>query len=443
MARSSQDNPTISPLELAPKSSGPEASEVKDEYIVMLNPSISAAVSRSKVTSFGETVSIAAKDEVLAHALSGSIDPLPNRRVDDLVSLEINDTYALNSFVVNTDSKTIDDLRCDPNVLIIESDQVVSKTRRRRPRRTTTTIKPTTQPASNLDCPVNCVRYDVTNVWGLDRVDQLTKNRDGYMTIKEPKEGVDIYVLDTGIDRNHPEFEGRAYHGTTTVYAPGSDSHDVDGHGTHVAATVAGKTYGIAKKARIFAVKVLGDNGGGTTSSILRGLQWVRQQTKRSSRRSVINMSLGGRGSKTEDAWVNALASENVPVVVAAGNSHRPASYYSPSRATGVFTVAASDWTDNLCSFSNYGKSVDIIAPGEQILSAIPGNRAVALSGTSMASPHVAGIVADYLSHYPDKSTAQVKSWLQENSIKSAVYLTKTENRYTVNYLAKALACDG
>eukprot|EP01120_Amphizonella_sp_Union-15-10_P006614 TRINITY_DN2154_c0_g1_i1.p1 TRINITY_DN2154_c0_g1~~TRINITY_DN2154_c0_g1_i1.p1 ORF type:complete len:426 (-),score=93.63 TRINITY_DN2154_c0_g1_i1:69-1238(-) len=226
-------------------------------------------------------------------------------------------------------------------------------------------------------------------------------------------DGVQAFVVDTGILITHAEFEGRAKWGTSLV--TGESNTDLNGHGTHVAGTVAGVTYGIAKKATVIAVKVLGQNGSGSTTGIVSGLEWVSKNAKPN--KDTCNMSLGGGASSALDNAVNNLAKSGIFTAVAAGNSNANACNYSPSRAADAFTVGSTSQgtgsTDPRSSFSNYGSCLNIFAPGEAITSAwIGSNTAIrTISGTSMASPHVCGVASLILGE-SSRTPAQVASQL-------------------------------
>ncbi|KAL1917842.1 uncharacterized protein VTP21DRAFT_3676 [Calcarisporiella thermophila] len=257
--------------------------------------------------------------------------------------------------------------------------------------------------------------------WGLARishrkVDSTTKSQYVY----DPKggEGVTAYVIDTGIYTRHPEFEGRASWGKT--FAPDGDS-DGNGHGTHVAGTIGSKTYGVAKKVKLIAVKVLDRNGSGSWSNVIAGVNWAADHAKANNPgKSVGNMSLGGGASQSVDDAVNKAVESGLHMAVAAGNDNSDACRYSPARASKVISVAASNSSDRKASFSNYGRCVHVIAPGEGIISTWNNGGTSTISGTSMASPHVAGLVAYFLTVQP-RDPISMRNYLKEIATKDAI----------------------
>lgn len=249
--------------------------------------------------------------------------------------------------------------------------------------------------------------------WGLDRIDQASLPLSNTYTYG-PSDGVHAYILDTGIRGTHTEFTGRMGNGYTSIN-DGNGTNDCHGHGTHVAGTVGGTVYGVAKGVKLYPVRVLGCSGSGSNSGVVAGMDWVQANAVRP---AVANMSLGGGASQATDDAVARMTNSGITVVVAAGNNNANACNYSPARAPSAITVGSTTNTDARSSFSNYGSCVDIYAPGSNILSASNGsNTATAtLSGTSMASPHVAGAAALYLKTNTGASPATVTSALVNNA---------------------------
>ncbi|GAB2820926.1 S8 family peptidase [Streptomyces daliensis] len=256
--------------------------------------------------------------------------------------------------------------------------------------------------------------------WGLDRIDQEKTAGDKKYTYPDSAgQGVTAYVIDTGVRISHEDFGGRAEYGFDAVDGD-DEADDGQGHGTHVAGTVAGKAHGVAKKAKIVAVRVLDDQGSGTTEQVVAGIDWV---TKHHKGPSVANMSLGGPKDEALDAAVEKSIKSGVTYAVAAGNEGADAGTSSPARLPAALTVAASDKKDKQAAFSNHGKLVDLYAPGVDIVSASnKGDDATeTLSGTSMASPHVAGAAAVYLGGHKEATPAQVAKGLTKGALTDAI----------------------
>ncbi|KAJ5345861.1 hypothetical protein N7452_003865 [Penicillium brevicompactum] len=277
---------------------------------------------------------------------------------------EIN---GLKGYSATFDEDTAKDIANDPAVKYIEPDMIVNAT-------------------------ANVVQSNVPS-WGLARISSKKSGATNYVYDSTAGQGVVIYGVDTGIDISHSDFGGRAKWGTNTV---DNSNTDGNGHGTHTASTAAGSQYGVAKKASLVAVKVLGADGSGTNSGVIAGMDWAVKDAKSRgvSGKSVMIMSLGGEFSKAmNDAAANVVRS-GIFLSVAAGNEAENASNSSPASASEVCTIAASTSTDGSASFTNFGSVVDLYAPGQSITAAYPGGGSKTLSGTSMAAPHAAGVAA-------------------------------------------------
>jgi len=235
--------------------------------------------------------------------------------------------------------------------------------------------------------------------WGLDRIDQQSLPLNSTYSYTSTGAGVDAYVIDTGILGTHKEFTGRLKPGYTAINDR-RGTVDCNGHGTHVAGTIGGTTYGVAKSVSLIPIRVLDCRGSGSNSGVIAGVEWAISHHQPGVK-AVANMSLGGGASPALDTAVNNLINDGVTVVVAAGNSKQDACNFSPARAPSAITVAASTSNDQFASYSNFGSCVDIIAPGSSITSAWIGKNNISIktiSGTSMAAPHVAGAKARELS---------------------------------------------
>ncbi|CAE6354456.1 unnamed protein product [Rhizoctonia solani] len=363
-------------LNLAPIVSHPSAEQaiIPNQYIVVLKPE-------------------ATLDDLNSHAMAVQSHDEASPLTDGPGLTHIFDGV-LKGVAGKFSDATLDKIRAMPEVEYVERDQVVYA------------IGEPAEHATQRGAP-----------WGLARISHRNKlgfsNFNQYIYDPNGGEGVDVYVIDTGINVDHDEFEGRAYWGHTV---PQNDE-DVDGngHGTHCAGTIASRKYGVAKKAHVHAVKVLGSNGSGSMADVVAGVTWASKQAqakaieaikelratgKTSHKGSVANMSLGGGKSPALDRAVNAAVKNGMHFAVAAGNDNKDACNYSPAAAELAVTVGASTLGDERAYFSNHGSCVDIFAPGLNILSTWIGSTTATntISGTSMASPHTAGLLAYYLS---------------------------------------------
>ncbi|PRY61079.1 S8 family serine peptidase [Glycomyces artemisiae] len=250
--------------------------------------------------------------------------------------------------------------------------------------------------------------------WGIDRIDQLDLPLDGSYEYLGDGTGVHAYIVDTGINASHSEFTGRVGAGYDFIQND-STPQDGNGHGTHVAGTVGGTTYGVAKNVTLHAVRVLDNSGSGTTAGVVNGINWVAANAVEP---AVANMSLGGGYSASLNNAVEAAVDAGVTFAVAAGNEDQDACNVSPASAPSAITVAASDDTDTRAYFSNFGSCVDVFAPGVDITSAWYSSNSATntISGTSMASPHVAGAAAVYLGLNPSATTDDVAAWITGNA---------------------------
>jgi subtilisin family serine protease len=268
--------------------------------------------------------------------------------------------------------------------------------------------------------------------WGLDRIDQRENTLSKSYAYNNTGAGVTVYIIDTGILTGHTEFGGRASIGTDKVNDGKATGGDCNGHGTHVAGTVGGATYGVAKGVKLVAVRVLDCAGSGTWSGVIAGMDWATANHVEGTP-AVANMSLGGGASSSVDDGVRRMIADGITTAVAAGNGNQGgrqqnACNYSPARVPDAITVGATTQSDTKTSWSNYGDCVDIFAPGYQITSSWYTSTTATntISGTSMASPHVAGVAALYLQSNSSASPTTVAAALSANATKGIV-----KNSYT------------
>jgi serine protease len=361
---------------------------LQGQYIVVLKDNAARIASEARPNALVSTV---ARQMAASH------------RMNVLKSFD----HALRGFVVNADDNALAKLLIDPRVAYVEEDQVMS---------------------------IDATQSGAT--WGLDRVDQRNLPLNGTYVYNRTASGVHAYIIDTGVLGTHSQFSGRMSNGYTAIN-DGRGTTDCNGHGTHVAGTVGGSTYGVAKGVTIHPVRVLGCNGSGTNSGVIAGMDWVAQNRVRP---AVANMSLGGGFSQATNDAVQRMVNAGVTVVVAAGNDNANACNYSPASAGSAVTVGSTTSSDARSSFSNFGSCLDIFAPGSSITSAWYTSTTATntISGTSMASPHVAGAAALYLATNTGASPATVVSALNSNSTANKVTSagTSSPNRllYTLNF---------
>ncbi|MGW1140704.1 S8 family peptidase [Streptomyces zhihengii] len=349
-----------------------------------LTPAVAAAESPAPLVGVAQAPAAQEIEGRYIVTLKADADPAGLLKARSLKARHVYEDV-INGFAADLTPAQLTRLRGDARVASIEEDQRIVST------------------ATQYNAP-----------WGLDRIDQRS-GRDGSYTYTRNSSGVTAYIIDTGIDTAHADFGGRA---RNVFDAFGGNGADCNGHGTHVAGTVGGTTYGVAKGVQLRGVRVLDCQGSGSYSGIIAGFDWVRQNAVKP---AVANASLGGGYSSAMNNAATALANSGVHLAVAAGNDNQPACNYSPASAAGTITAAASDSSDRKASFSNYGGCADIYAPGVSITSARAGGGSTSMSGTSMASPHVSGVAALYKATYGDASSATVNTWLINNATANVI----------------------
>ncbi|GHX85069.1 alkaline serine exoprotease A precursor [Vibrio cholerae] len=367
-----------SPQQLAPLMKAASGKGIKNQYIVVLKQP--ATIMSNDLQAFQQST-------------QRSVNALANKH-----ALEIKNVFdsALSGFSAELTAEQLQALRADPNIDYIEQNQII-------------TVNPI------ISASANAAQDNVT--WGIDRIDQRDLPLNRSYNYNYDGSGVTAYVIDTGIAFNHPEFGGRAKSGYDFIDND-NDASDCQGHGTHVAGTIGGAQYGVAKNVNLVGVRVLGCDGSGSTEAIARGIDWVAQNA---SGPSVANLSLGGGISQAMDQAVARLVQRGVTAVIAAGNDNKDACQVSPAREPSGITVGSTTNNDGRSNFSNWGNCVQIFAPGSDVTSASHKGGTTTMSGTSMASPHVAGVAALYLQENKNLSPNQIKTLLSDRSTKGKV----------------------
>lgn len=302
---------------------------------------------------------------------------------------------------------------------------------------------------SNFNNDFQIVFRESSIPWHLNRVTKKSLSSDDSFEYVESgschrnnETLIDTYIVDTGIDVSHPEFEGRAVWSNNFA---DSINTDCNNHGTHVAGLVGSRSYGVCVDANLHAVKVLNCEGSGSLSGVIKGIEWVFNEHKRKSTsesrvvKSVINMSLGGGFSAAINRAVEMAVNhdENFYIVVAAGNENSDACNTSPASAPSVLTVMASDAYDNKAWFSNWGKCADLYSPGVDVLSTIPGGQTAKYSGTSMASPVMVGVFNHYLDMYPGKNMKGMKRLVMKKATKGLIRANRPGSKNLLAYFER------
>ncbi|KAG4422363.1 hypothetical protein IFR04_004515 [Cadophora malorum] len=396
---------------VAPLISSSNSVEVPDSYIVVFKKHVTEAAASSHHSWVKGTH--AASESTRTELRKRSQFPLTTDIFEGLKHT-YNIAGSFLGYSGHFDDEVIEQVRRHPDVEYVEKDSVVH-------------TLGDTEGETEKNAP-----------WGLARISHRKSlgfsDFNKYLYAADAGEGVDVYVIDTGTNTEHVDFEGRAHWGKTI---PANDAdEDGNGHGTHCSGTVAGTKYGVAKKANVYAVKVLRSNGSGTMADVVKGVEWAAnahtekaKKGKKGFKGSAANMSLGGGKSPALDRAVNGAVDAGIHFAVAAGNDNADSCNYSPAAAEQAITVGASALDDSRAYFSNYGKCNDIFAPGLSILSTWIGSKYATntISGTSMASPHIAGLLAYYLSLQPASDSEYAVAEITPKKLKESIISIATE----------------
>ena len=377
----------------SPGASSANSKIIKDQYIVMLSKKPAKADRRA---------------EAALEALTKEVGNMPNARIKNVYK------STLTGFAAKLNSRQLEKIKKDKRVLAVYPDQIIE-------------LKST-----EYTDDVNTTNVQEYATWGLDRIDQRETIMDRAYSYSATGKGVDVYIMDSGIRYSHAEFGTRASSGVDLVklYPEEYDQddpelelgNDCNGHGTHVAATVGGKMYGVAKEANLISVRVFSCVGRSSSSRIIQAIEWVTNNAN-ANRPAVVNMSLGGGAYEPIDAAVETSVSQGIHYVVSAGNNFDDACNYSPARTPGAITVGATDINNFKANFSNFGDCLDVYAPGYAITSAShkDNTSVISKSGTSMAAPHVAGLAALYLQNNTSVTPTELENQIILNSTPDVV----------------------